>query len=154
MSPTFDHPPADACLMLRAHAEQRWLSDEVGSVLRQLQRPGELAGGQLGAALAYLEVAWREARRLAAETDAACAELELAPAGAAQTLASRARGYHAAVHALRETLAGDVDLLLAGPRRDPRAEPGVRIVCAVHARRASIRSAVPFDPLRRDAAAE
>ena len=45
-------------------------------MLRQLRHPDGLPDEQLGAALAYLEVAWLEATRLAAETDAACADLE------------------------------------------------------------------------------
>ena len=70
-------PPSDVCLLLRAHAEQRWLSLEVGPVLRQLQRRDELPEEQLGAALAYLEVLWIEAAQRAAETDAAYAQLEV-----------------------------------------------------------------------------
>ena len=69
-------PPSDVCLLLRAHAEQRWLSLEVTPVLRQLQQPDSLPEEQLGAALAYLEVLWIEASQRAAETDAAYAQLE------------------------------------------------------------------------------
>jgi hypothetical protein len=158
----FDHPPADVCLMLRAHAEQRWLTGEVASVLAQLRHREELPDEQLGAALAYLEVAWIEARRLAAETDAACAELDAAPPGTAETLPSRARGYHATVCALREAAARSVDRLLAAPRPDPEADPedrsetdlADRIGCAVHARRTRIRFASSLDPFRRDASRE
>ena len=47
-------PPSDVCLLLRAHAEQRWLSLEVGPVLRQLQQRDGLPEEQLGAALRLL----------------------------------------------------------------------------------------------------
>jgi hypothetical protein len=116
MSPPSDHsPPSDVCLMLRAHAEQRWLSREIIPVLRQLRDPDELPEEQLGAALAYLEVIWLEATRLAAETDAAYDELDVVSAGAEETLPSKARSYHAAVHTLRETVARNVTVLLAAP---------------------------------------
>ena len=62
-------PPSDICLLLRAHAEQRWLCHEVLPVLRQLERGDSLPEEQLGAALAYLEVLWIEASQRAAETD-------------------------------------------------------------------------------------
>jgi len=106
--------------MLRAHAEQRWLSREVLPVLRQLQTPDELPDEQLGAALAYLEVTWLEATRLAAETDAASADLDDAATGTAstdteETLPSRARSYHATVRTLRETVARNVTALIAAP---------------------------------------
>ena len=83
-------PPSDVCLLLRAHAEQRWLSLEVGPVLRQLQQRDELPEEQLGAALAYLEVLWIEAAQRAAETDAAYAQLEVCeqPDDAAPTTAA------------------------------------------------------------------
>jgi len=111
-------PPSDVCLMLRAHAEQRWLSHEVVPVLRQLQTPGGLPDEQLGAALAYLEVTWLEATRLAAETDAACADLEEAT-NSEETLPSRARSYHVAVHTLRQAVARNVTALIAAPGNVP-----------------------------------
>jgi hypothetical protein len=114
MYQTFDHsPPCDVCLMLRAHAEQRWLSREVVPVLRQLREPDGLPDEQLGAALAYLEVTWLEATRLGAETDAALAELDAASAGAEEPLPSKVRSYYAAVRTLRETIARNVTALLA-----------------------------------------
>lgn len=73
---TDQSPPSDVCLLLRAYAEQRWLSQEVGPVLHQLQQRDSLPEEQLGAALAYLEVLWIEASQRAAETDAAYAQLE------------------------------------------------------------------------------
>jgi hypothetical protein len=116
-SESSDHcAPSDVCLLLRAHAEQRCLAREVVPVLRQLQTPAELPEEQLGAALAYLEVTWLEARRLAAETDAAFAGLNHSAAPASeQALPSQARRYHAAVRSLRDTVALRVDDLLAAP---------------------------------------
>ncbi len=75
MTDTRSHPP-DICLLLRAHGEQRWLTSEVVPVLRQLEQPGAIPEDQLGAALAYLEVLWIDARMRAAETDAAYAKLQ------------------------------------------------------------------------------
>jgi hypothetical protein len=124
-------PPSDVCLLLRAHAEQRWLSLEVGPVLRQLQRRESLPEEQLGAALAYLEVLWIQAAQRGAETDAACAQLEAcehaaegdatsthpdtSPDDGGGTLPSKARRYHAAVRTLREVLGRQVATLLAAP---------------------------------------
>jgi hypothetical protein len=126
-------PPSDVCLLLRAHAEQRWLSQEVGPVLRQLRRRDELPEEQLGAALAYLEVLWIEAAQRAAETDAAYAEFEAseraAMADAAHadpdaspgsgrggwTLPSKARRYRVAVLTLRDVFGRQVAALLAAP---------------------------------------
>jgi len=65
----------DIYLLLRAHGEQRWLLGQVQPVLRQLEAPSTIPEEQLGAALAYLEVLWLDARRRAAESDAACAQL-------------------------------------------------------------------------------
>ena len=107
-------PPSDVCLLLRAYAEQRWLSREVVPVLRQLQTPDELPEEQLGAALAYLEVTWLEASRHAAETDAAFAALEDTK-DAEEALPSKARRYHAAVRFLREAVGRHVDAFIAAP---------------------------------------
>lgn len=128
-------PPSDVCLLLRAHAEQRWLSVELSPVLRQLQQRDSLPEEQLGAALAYLEVLWIEASQRAAETDAAYATLmaceRAAETDAADTLPdaaiddggwtlpSKARRYHAAVQTLREVLARHVSTLLAIPSDSP-----------------------------------
>jgi hypothetical protein len=83
-------------------------------VLRQLELPDELPEEQLGAALAYLEVVWLEATRLATETEAAFAELEDHPA-AGEALPSKARRYHGAVCFLREAIAKHVNRLLSYP---------------------------------------
>lgn len=114
-------PPSDVCLLLRAHAEQRWLSLEVGPVLRQLQQRDGLPEEQLGAALAYLEVLWIEATQRAAETDAAYAQLEVCeqpdttPDAGGWTLPSKARRFHAAVQTLREVFGRQVAMLIAAP---------------------------------------
>jgi hypothetical protein len=108
-------PPSDVCLLLRAYAEQRWLSREVVPVLRQLESIDELPEEQLGAALAYLEVTWLEAARHAAETDAAFAALDHDALDAEEALPSKARRYHAAVCFLREAVDRRVSILLAIP---------------------------------------
>jgi hypothetical protein len=123
-------PPSDVCLLLRAHAEQRWLSIEVSPVLRQLRQRDSLPEEQLGAALAYLEVLWIEATQRAAETDAAFAELEASeraaktgapytePGSSATggwTLPSKARRYRVAVLTLRDVFGRQVAALLAAP---------------------------------------
>lgn len=131
-------PPSDVCLLLRAHAEQRWLSREVVPVLRQLETPDELPDEQLGAALAYLEVTWLEAGQLAAETDAALATLEQDAnpeedaalehdANLDSTLPTKARRYHAAVVFLREAIGRHVNRLIATATL---REPPYEISCA------------------------
>lgn len=110
------NPPSDVCLLLRAYAEQRWLSREVVPVLRQLESTGALPEEQLGAALAYLEVTWLEAARHAAETDAAFAALQDTATDADEALPSKARRYHAAVCSLREAVGRHVARLIGtGP---------------------------------------
>ena len=128
------NPPSDVCLLLRAYAEQRWLSREVVPVLRQLETPDALPEEQLGAALAYLEVTWLEAARHAAETDAAFATLaDSATPDLDDALPSKARRYHAAVRFLREAVGRHVARLIAGagagtgersrPTGNPRRAP-------------------------------
>jgi hypothetical protein len=138
--PPDQSPPPDVCLLLRAYAEQRWLSREVVPVLRQLELPDALPAEQLGAALAYLEVIWIEARRHAAETDVAFAALDDDLPIAGEALPSKARRYHAAVRSLREAVARHVESLVSSAGDwDDRVgsavlEPGVR-------------SAIPLDLL-------
>jgi hypothetical protein len=115
-------PPSDVCLLLRAYAEQRWLSREVVPVLRQLQTPDELPEEQLGAALAYLEVTWLEASRLAGETDAAFAALEDTAPDAQEALPSKALHFHAAVLFLREAVGRHVAAFIAVPCQSPEAD--------------------------------
>jgi hypothetical protein len=108
-------PPADVCLLLRAHAEQHWLSQEVVPVLRQLVHRDSLPQEQFGAALAYLEVLWIEASGRAAETDAAYAELDCPGAAGDRALSDEARAYHTAVCGLRRAVAHNVEELVGGP---------------------------------------
>jgi hypothetical protein len=110
-----DHsPPADVCLLLRAHAEARWLSAEVVPVLRELERD-DIPVEQLGAALAYVEVLWIEARGRAAETDAARDDLDTVGPHGEQALHSNARRYHVAVRRLRTTIYRRIERLVATP---------------------------------------
>src|SRR5579871_3281719 len=108
----------DICLLLRAHAEQRWLSREVISVLRQLDSyESTLPEEQLGAAFAYLEVVWIEATRHAQETEAARQLLNQAPQTKERAaLCAAAERYHGAVKDLRRVVALRVqDLSAAAP---------------------------------------
>jgi hypothetical protein len=93
----------DVCLLLRAHAELRWLNNELTPVLREIEQRETIAAQQLGAALAYLEVLWIEAGARARETEAARVELD-ALGGGEHSLAEKARRYHAAVRRLRDGL--------------------------------------------------
>ncbi len=97
--------PQDICVLLRAHGEEYWLTTEVLPVLRELEQPGAIPEDQLGAALAYLELLWLDARRRAAETDAAYAKLDPADALRDPILHEKASRYHAAVRRLRAKLA-------------------------------------------------
>jgi hypothetical protein len=117
--------PPEVSLLLRAHAEQHWLSREVAPVARQIETgecpdSGELLPAeQLPAALAYLEVIWIEAVRRAGDSDGALTRLDLSlpsPSSSPESmaLAARARRYHAAVLALREALSRRVAALLVG----------------------------------------
>ena len=101
----------DICLLLRAHGEQRWLLGQVQPVLRQLEAPSTIPDDQLGAALAYLEVLWLDARRRAVESDAACAQLDLLSGEHDRGLYDKARHYHAAVRRLRVAIAHRVTQL-------------------------------------------
>jgi hypothetical protein len=146
-------PTSDICLLLRAHAESRWLSHEVVPVLRQLERRDALPEEQLGAALAYLEVLWIEAARRAAETDGASAELEAWRTHADPPLDQKASSYHRAVLNLRAVLAQRVAQLVAFPTDEPTAEQADSLACdrvasPPHARPA-LRSSVALHALRR-----
>ena len=106
MSPQTDteHPP-DICLLLRVHAEQRWLANKVLPILRQLELPGAVEEDDIGSALAYLEVLWLEARLRAAETEAAFAKLDQDAVGSSLVVVEKARRYHAALRRLRASTA-------------------------------------------------
>jgi hypothetical protein len=112
-------PPSDVNLLLRAHAEQRWLCHEIVPVLRQLEQRDSLPEEQFGAALAYLEVLWIEASGRAAETDAAYAELGAGGSNGDRALSGKARSYHTAVCTLRHAVARHVDKLVAVPTDTP-----------------------------------
>jgi hypothetical protein len=115
-----EHPP-DICLMLRVHAEQRWLVSRVIPLLRQLEQPGAPDAGEQGPALSYLEVLWLEAGLRAAETDAAASRLEAMPDGTC-ALAYKAARYHAAVRRLRQAVDVRVRALTAPPAGVPVSE--------------------------------
>ncbi|HYB23316.1 MAG TPA: hypothetical protein VED41_05930 [Solirubrobacteraceae bacterium] len=112
MSNLTTHPP-DICLILRAHAEQLWLTARVLPVLRQLERPHGIdasspEGEDTGAALAYLEVLWLDARVRALEADAALEDLLRHGAAGEEILYEKARRYHAAVRRLRDAVCARV----------------------------------------------
>ncbi len=107
------NPPPDVSLLLRAHAERRWLSREVIPVLRQIETSEGLPDEQLPAAVAYLEVIWEEALSRARDTDAERHRLdERSPVE--QPLLAKAHRYHATVRSLREAVARRVARLLTG----------------------------------------
>jgi uncharacterized tellurite resistance protein B-like protein len=106
------NPPPDVSLLLRAHAERRWLSREVIPVLRQIETSEGLPDEQLPAAIAYLEVIWSEALSRARETDAERRRLD-EPSPLEQPLLTKAHHHHAAVRSLREAVARRVAQLLA-----------------------------------------
>jgi predicted outer membrane lipoprotein len=114
---------SDICLLLRAHGEQRWLIYEVIPVVRQLEQRDGLPSDQLGAAFAYLEALWIEARDRARDTDAAYAELEPPERGGDYSVHEKARRYHTAVRRLRTSLAQRVERLLAAPNDIPARQP-------------------------------
>jgi hypothetical protein len=126
-------PPTDVCLLLRAHAEQRWLGREVEPLLDELQRGRPLPAHERMAAIAYLEVVWMEACRRALQSDGALAALPPSPAHAraaeasARRLESQARRYHDAVRRLRLSLVERVATLIAtadgGFTGEPVADP-------------------------------
>ena len=118
-------PPPDVSLLLRAHAERRWLSREVIPVLRQIETCEDLPDEQLPAAAAYLEVIWAEALTRARETDAERRRLDERPP-TEQPLLLRAHRYHAVVHSLREAVARRVALLLAPAAAGRVTARGVR----------------------------
>jgi len=115
--PADQSPPADVCLLLRAHAEARWLSRELVPLVRELEQHDRASEPQedlaCAAAVAYLEVLALEARHHATETDAARTALDaLAPNGH-EALHCNARRYHAAVRRLRAAIDRRVQRLLA-----------------------------------------
>jgi len=131
--------PADICLLLRAHAEQRWLTEQLLPLLREFEPPRSIPEEQLGAALAYLEVVWIDAATRARETESAFSKLALPgteppPRCAHPSFEAEALRYHASVRALRLRLTKRVALITAAPA----AHPGAR---HAHARGHRVRSA-------------
>ncbi len=127
-SPNSAHasPPFDVCLMLRSHAESRWLSHQMVPVLREIETREGLSEEQLGAALAYLEVMWIEACGRARETDAARVELDALGASEDVSLHEKALRYHAAVRRLRATIERRVEHLLSFPAETEQDLPNQR----------------------------
>lgn len=117
---------ADVCLLLRAHAESRWLSNQLAPVLREIERRETISDQQLATALAYLEVLWIEACSRARETESARVELD-ALGSSDLALCEKAQRYHAAVRRLRDGVERRVARLLAVPGDDepPCAPPDV-----------------------------
>ncbi len=110
-------PAADVCLLLRAHGESRWLSNELTPVLREIEQRETISDRQLATALAYLEVLWIEAGARARETESARVELD-AFGSFDPSLYEKALRYHAAVRRLRGAVEVRVCRLLAIPQDD------------------------------------
>jgi hypothetical protein len=110
--PSHTSETSDICLLLRAHGEQRWLIYQLVPVVREIEQDA-LPEEQLGAALAYLEALWIEARRRARETEAAFEQLDSPRPGDDLSVHEKARRYHAAVRRLRDALERRVDRQLA-----------------------------------------
>jgi hypothetical protein len=110
-------PAADVCLLLRAHGESRWLSNELAPVLREVEQRETISDRQLATALAYLEVLWIEAGARARETESARVELD-ALGSYDPSLYEKALRYHAAVRRLRDAIEARVCCLLAIPDDD------------------------------------
>jgi hypothetical protein len=106
---------AEVRLMLRAHAEAKWLTSRVIPVVRELEREPGKRRRHAGTTLAYLEVLWAEACGRAAETDGARVALDT-PRPSGDLLHERARRYHAAVRRMRAGTAPRVERLI-----DPRS---------------------------------
>src|SRR3954452_20747587 len=92
---------ADVCLLLRAHAEARWLSNQLAPVLREIEQRTSISEQQLATVLAYVEVLWIEACSRARENDSARVELE-ALGSSDRELYEKAQRYHVAVRRLRD----------------------------------------------------
>jgi hypothetical protein len=105
---------ADVCLLLRAHAESRWLSNQLAPVLREVEERESISEEQLATALAYLEVLWIEACARARETESARVELDALGSGD-RALYEKAHRYHAAVRRLRDGIEQRVARLIAVP---------------------------------------
>jgi len=120
--PLTSHPP-DINLILRAHGEQLWLTSEVVPIVRQLEQRSVMPEDEVGAALAYLEVLWIDARQRAVETDSARAALDRAGSEHDRILCEKARRYHAAVRRLRVAVAYRVGALTGLCEQAPACGP-------------------------------
>jgi hypothetical protein len=109
---TQTHPP-DIALLLRVYGEQRWLLREVMPVLREAECPGAISEDDLSAAMAYLEMLWSQALRLAQETDAVAEGLDPSDSRCSHVLVGKAQRYHAAIGRLRVGMATRVQKLTA-----------------------------------------
>jgi hypothetical protein len=123
MMPQPTASPPDIALLLRVHGEQRWLASRVVPLVRQLERPEEIAPEDLGAALSYLEVMWLEAGLRASATDAAARELDARRTDRGVVIAEKAKRYHAAVRRLRVAVDARVRRLTSPPAEEPAGEP-------------------------------
>lgn len=118
---TTTHP--DICLLLRIHAEQRWLISEVVPLLRQLELPDGVEEDEAGPAMAYLEVVWLEAGRRATETDGAFVELDPEDQECSTILYEKALRYHSAVRRLRQAIDRRVRDITHPVQATPAQEP-------------------------------
>jgi len=107
-SPTTSHH-TDISLLLRVYGEQRWLLGALYPVLREAEQPGAIAEHELPAALAYLEVLWSQACRLASQSDLAAALLDAGGDSDSDVLAAKARRYYAAIVRLRKAIRARVE---------------------------------------------
>ncbi|HEY4451279.1 MAG TPA: hypothetical protein VGN13_06765 [Solirubrobacteraceae bacterium] len=157
MSSTAQHSPVsdpqDICLLLRLHAEEHWLTNEVLPVLRELEPPCSTPPEQLGAALAYLEVLWLDACTRAAETDAASTLLGAAEHDRDPVLDERTRRYHAAVRRLRIAVGHRVAERIGLAADAPSAgTPAPVAIAYAQPNDTPLRSAVTLHAFRRRAA--
>ena len=105
------YPPTDTALLLRIHAEHRWLQEELVDLLDQLDGGESMRTGELKVALAYLEATWGEELLRAQQTDAAYHKLERQSIGdlGSSPLSRQARGYYGWLRTFRRTLAARVE---------------------------------------------
>jgi hypothetical protein len=106
-------PAADVCLLLRAHAEARWLGNELVPLLRELEYGGPSPDDH-AMDLSYLEVLWIEACARARDTESARSQLD-ARSDEDHALYGKARRYHARVRRLRARIGERVERLLSTP---------------------------------------
>jgi len=109
-------PPVDTTLLLRIHAEHRWLQEELTSVLDELDDAASMRAGEMMAAFSYLEASWAEELGRTRQTDAAfhhlerqaCRERDPSP------LTRQARDYYSWLRNLRRTVAERVEPYVGG----------------------------------------